>query len=44
MLPFEDVGEANTIVSADIRKSKNHVITGSAMKGLNMKVDIPVVL
>ena len=34
----EDAGVANTMASVDIGKSKNHVITGSAMKGINMKV------
>ena len=42
VLLFEDTGRANTVASANIRKSKNHVIMGNAMKGLNMKVAILV--
>ena len=43
VLLSKDAGGANTVASADIEKSKNHVITGNVTKGLNMKVAIPVV-
>ena len=43
MLLIKDASGENTMVSADIEKSKNHVITGSTTKGLNMKVAILVV-
>ena len=43
VLLSKDASKANTVASGDNGKSKNHVIMGSATKGLNMKVAIPVV-
>ena len=43
MLFPKDASGANTMASADIGKSKNHVVKGGTTKSLNMKVAILVV-